>query len=115
MNVDKDVLEMLANGQELDALELHRERTGVDHHEAVAHIQAAKQFTQTVPDNDPAVSEIDALLHARKKIEAVKVARQAYGIGLKEAKDLVDERQYILGLRTPRTGFSFFGLFKKTG
>lgn len=114
MNVDNDVLELLSKGQELDALELHRERTGVDHAEAVAHIQAAKRLTHTVASNDPAVEEIDALLRDRRKIDAIKVARQAYAIGLKEAKELVEERQYSLGLLTPGSGFGFFGLFKKS-
>ncbi|MCB9838857.1 MAG: ribosomal protein L7/L12 [Phycisphaeraceae bacterium] len=114
MNVDNDVLDLLSNGQELDALELHRERTGVGHEEAVAHIQAAKQISHNMPGNDPAIPEIDALLHARKKIEAIKVARQAYSIGLKEAKDLVEERQYVLGLRTPGSSFNLFGFLKKS-
>ncbi len=115
MNVDNDVLDLLSAGQEEEALELHKERTGHDHEVASAHIQAAKQMHHAVDDHDPAVAEMDAAIHARRKIDAIKIAREAYGIGLKEAKELVEERQFALGLRTPRTGFSLFGFFKKAG
>lgn|GEM_PF-2864932 len=115
MNIDNDVLDLLTDGQDGDALELHRERTGLDHDEAVAHIQAAKRMTHEIVDGDPAVEEIDALLRSRHKIEAIKVARTAYRIGLREAKELIDERQVSLGLRTPGVGFSLFGLFRKAG
>jgi len=114
MNVDNDVLDLISTGQDNDALELHKQRTGVDHAEAEAHIQAAKQLTHEIVANDPAVEEIDALLRDRRKIEAIKVAREAYKMGLKEAKELIEERQLSLGLRTPGSGFSLFGFFKKS-
>lgn len=37
-----------------------------------------------------ALEEIRALAHAGKKIEAIKRLRELTGLGLKEAKDLVD-------------------------
>lgn len=114
MNVDNDVLDLLSNGQELEALELHRQRTGTDHEQAVAQIQAARPLTHQVDDHDPAIEEIDALLHERRKIDAIKIAREAYGIGLKESKELIEERQLALGLRTPGAGFNLFGFFKKS-
>jgi len=36
-------------------------------------------------------SSVVSALSQGKKIEAIKLLREAYGIGLKEAKDLVDE------------------------
>jgi hypothetical protein len=41
------------------------------------------------PMSDP---QIRAAIEGRRKIEAVKLARERYGLGLKEAKDLI-ERQ----------------------
>ena len=36
------------------------------------------------------IAEVQRLIHAGKKIEAIKVFREAFGIGLKEAKDAVE-------------------------
>jgi hypothetical protein len=35
-------------------------------------------------------AELKSLLHANRKIDAIKLARERLGIGLKEAKDLVE-------------------------
>ena len=43
---------------------------------------------QTLRDLPP---EAQAALEAGKKVEAIKIVRNAFGIGLKEAKDLVEE------------------------
>ncbi|MBK8097085.1 MAG: ribosomal protein L7/L12 [Planctomycetes bacterium] len=40
--------------------------------------------------------EVDALLRAGQKIQAIKLVRERTGLGLKEAKDLVDEREQRL-------------------
>ena len=37
--------------------------------------------------------EIDAELDARKKIQAIKLLRQATGLGLKDSKDAIEARQ----------------------
>src|SRR5688572_17554455 len=36
------------------------------------------------------IAEIQRLIHAGKKIEAIKVFRESFGTGLKEAKDAVE-------------------------
>jgi ribosomal protein L7/L12 len=41
-------------------------------------------------EEDPRLEEVTRLLRAGKRIEAVKVYREATGSGLKEAKDAVD-------------------------
>lgn len=41
----------------------------------------------------PPDEAVDALLRAGRKIEAIKLVRERTGLGLKEAKDLCDERQ----------------------
>ncbi|MBI1366058.1 MAG: hypothetical protein GC153_08905 [Alphaproteobacteria bacterium] len=41
--------------------------------------------------------QIDRLLSERKKIEAIKVFREATGLGLKQSKDAVERRALSLG------------------
>jgi ribosomal protein L7/L12 len=43
--------------------------------------------------------EIDAELDARKKIRAIKLLREAAGLGLKDAKDAIDARMRQRDLR----------------
>ena len=42
--------------------------------------------------------EVDTLLRAEKKINAIKLWRSETGLGLKEAKDAVEARQREIGL-----------------
>jgi len=42
-------------------------------------------------EREPWSDEVDALLRAGKKIQAIKVYREATGAGLKEAKEAVDK------------------------
>jgi ribosomal protein L7/L12 len=44
-------------------------------------------------------SDIEALILRGKKIEAIKIYREQTGVGLKEAKDAVEEMQRRLGVR----------------
>ncbi|MFI1165035.1 ribosomal protein L7/L12 [Streptomyces sp. NPDC020801] len=41
-------------------------------------------------EEDPALDEVTGLVRAGKRIEAIKVYREATGAGLKEAKEAVD-------------------------
>ncbi|MFF0790018.1 ribosomal protein L7/L12 [Streptomyces spiralis] len=41
-------------------------------------------------EDDPRLEEVTGLLRAGKRMEAIKVYREATGAGLKEAKDAVD-------------------------
>jgi ribosomal protein L7/L12 len=44
---------------------------------------------------------IDDEIYAGKKIQAIKLYREASGVGLKEAKDAVEERQRELEKESP--------------
>lgn len=92
------IKELVAKGQKVTAVKLYREMTSVGLAEAKDAVEA---IAQGVPVNIPApaqVGELDSflenrikrLLSERKKIEAVKVYRETYNCGLKEAKDAVD-------------------------
>jgi len=43
---------------------------------------------------NPLLDEIRALLRQNRKIEAIKVYREHMGVGLKEAKDVIDNMVY---------------------
>lgn len=54
--------------------------------------------TQVRPPATPD-QQVDDLLRAGQKIQAIKLVRERTGLGLREAKDLVDEREQRLPRR----------------
>ena len=49
-------------------------------------------MTEDEPTDSAKWSEVDALLKEGNKIEAIKVHREATGLGLKESKEAVEKR-----------------------
>jgi ribosomal protein L7/L12 len=101
--------EALLRGDKLQAIKLLREASGLGLKEAKERVE---QLTKTAAasasrhDSDfdePAHSSIEAprtlpaaamsALQQGHKIEAIKLTREHYNLGLKEAKDLVDAQQ----------------------
>ncbi len=89
--------ELIDAGQILMAIQVYREATGVGLAEAKQAVeQMARMETARPPsdsrnfDNPVLESKIRSMLAKGKKIEAVKIYREEYGVGLKEAKDAVD-------------------------
>jgi ribosomal protein L7/L12 len=85
---------LLAQGQKINAIKLVRERTGLG-------LAEAKNLVESWPDAPvkplsaiphPATWEAKAryLLAQGQKIDAIKLVREMTGLGLKEAKDLVE-------------------------
>lgn len=88
---------LLHDKQVIQAIQLYREVTGVSLAEAkeaveeMALDEAGKPSSGKRDYDDPVMeSKIKSLLAKGKKIDAVKIYREEYGIGLKEAKDAVD-------------------------
>lgn len=84
--------------QILQAIKLYREATGVSLAEAKQAIEemARNEFTKPPDDvrdmdNPILTSRIKSLLARKRKIDAVKIYREEYGVGLKEAKDAVEQ------------------------
>jgi ribosomal protein L7/L12 len=50
------------------------------------------------PQGEEADADVDRLLQHGHKIEAIKVYRTVHRVGLKDAKDAVEERQKNLGV-----------------
>ncbi|MCC6301007.1 MAG: ribosomal protein L7/L12 [Anaerolineales bacterium] len=89
--------ELIEAGQILMAITVYQAATGVSLAEAkraveqMALNEATKAPSGTRDYDNPVLeSKIKSLLSKNKKIEAVKIYREEYGIGLKEAKDAVD-------------------------
>ena len=100
-NQEEQIKELAAKGEKIAAIKLYRETTGVSLAEAKDTVEA---ITAGMPVNFPAPpqvgdpdpfleNQIKRLLAERKKIEAVKIYREAHNCGLKEAKDAVDRIQ----------------------
>jgi len=91
------IKELVTKGEKIAAVKLYRETTGVglkEAKDAVEAIMAGTPVTSPTPaqvgDLDPFLeNRIKRLLAERKKIEAVKIYREAYHCGLKDAKDAV--------------------------
>ena len=89
--------ELIDASQILMAIQVYREATGVGLAEAKQAVEEMMQMEVARPpsdsrnfDNPVLESKIRSMLAKGKKIEAVKIYREEYGIGLKEAKDVVD-------------------------
>ena len=94
------IARLLAQGGKLEAIKLMREKTGMGLAEAKQAVEAIGREEAIVPpapglaatiERAQRMSEEVRRLAARgQKIEAIKLLREKSGIGLKEAKDLVD-------------------------
>jgi ribosomal protein L7/L12 len=86
------VAELLRQNRKADALTLYREMKKVSAFEAQVVVDTIEsELEKQAPQHaDPLTAQIKELLRKRNKIEAVKVYREATGLGLKESKDFVD-------------------------
>ena len=97
-NQEEQIKELAAKGEKIAAIKLYRETTGVslaEAKDAVDAIERGEAFDIPTPAlvGEPTSGledQISRLLAERKKIEAVKVYREAYNCGLKDAKEAVD-------------------------
>jgi ribosomal protein L7/L12 len=90
-----DIKAQIAAGNKITAIKLYREATGAglaEAKQAVELIAAGKpppSGAAPTPSAD-AMQEVSALIMAGKKIEAIRLYRQAAGVDLKDSKDAVD-------------------------
>jgi ribosomal protein L7/L12 len=101
VNLEERLKGLVAKGNKIAAVKLYRETTGVSLREAkevVDTIAPGSPINLSVPERNDGPNpflenRIKSLLAGRKKIEAVKLYRETYNCGLKEAKDAVDRLQ----------------------
>ena len=91
---EEEIRRLLESGNKILAIKRYREETGVGLAEAkaaVESLEAGGSFTEPVQSDDPQVtSEIVTLLSHGEKIKAIKLYREQFRVGLKEAKEAVD-------------------------
>src|SRR5689334_14164867 len=101
--MDPEVVNLLRQGQKIAAIKRYREVYGSDLRSAKEAVDALEEGREVQPPSilaaptsltevagDPSLAEIDALVRANHKIDAIRVYRQRYNVGLKEAKDAID-------------------------
>lgn len=93
----RQIRDLIANQRTLEAIKLVRNETGLglkDSRIFIEHFQADESIAHSeTPEQQidkQLVQDLRSLLHQGQKIEAVKLARQKLGIGLKEAKDYLE-------------------------
>jgi ribosomal protein L7/L12 len=109
-NQEQQLKEMAAQGNKIAAIAQYREITGVSLREAKEGVEALMHAAPaslpvSLQDSEPdpfLENRIKRLLAERKKIEAVKIYREAHQCGLKEAKDAVD----LIQAEMRREGYS---------
>ncbi|HSG41646.1 MAG TPA: hypothetical protein VLA72_00695 [Anaerolineales bacterium] len=91
---------LLHEHRKTDAIKLYREATGSSLAEAKEAVEEMAVNEAVKPpddvrdyDNPVLTSRIKSLLSRNRKVDAVKIYREEYGVGLKEAKDAVDQIQ----------------------
>ncbi|MEX2119004.1 MAG: ribosomal protein L7/L12 [Pirellulales bacterium] len=95
------VIALVAEGRTLEAIKLYREATGVGLKEAKDFVEALAATNRALPVQAQAVDErVLQLLTDQRKIEAIKVYRQATGVGLKEAKEAVEAIARLRGIES---------------
>jgi len=98
-NQERQIRDFINANQLIHAIKLYREATGAGLAEAKSAVEAMARgegmnisplVPQTPLDDSIVESKIRELLIKNKKIEAIKLYREMYRVGLKEAKDAID-------------------------
>jgi ribosomal protein L7/L12 len=105
---------LLHEDQILLAIKVYRDATGVSLAEAKAAVERMSQNEFTKPpdgvrdrDNPVLEARIKSLLGKGRKVEAVKIYREEFGVGLKEAKDAVDRMEASMPRDPASSGSSY--------
>jgi ribosomal protein L7/L12 len=95
----REIREQITRGKKIEAIRLYRELTGASLKEAKDAIEdfemgrsviGAPAAVAAFSSSAEAMDEIKRLLRGGNKIEAIKVHREYFSTGLKDAKDAVD-------------------------
>jgi ribosomal protein L7/L12 len=89
-----EVDRLVRAGRKIQAIKVYRELTGVGLKEAKDAVERWNHPTAPAPPPLPGadMSTVDDALRAGRTIEAIKLYREATGVGLKQAKDAVERR-----------------------
>lgn len=102
---DARVVELIHEGKKIEAIKVYRECHGVGLAEAKAAVETLAEggtpAAEASPEGDDDVLE---LMRNQKKIDAIKVYRERYHVGLKEAKDAVEALAAKHGIESQGSG-----------
>jgi len=105
---EQRIRELIKSNNLIAAIKLYREMTGAGLAESKQVVETMARGGSIEPSSEIQQSaepvldaKIRSLLSQRKKIEAVKIYREEYGVGLKEAKDYVDQIEFSLRREIP--------------
>ena len=90
---EHQMVRLLDQGQKIEAIKLYRKRTGAGLKEAKDAVEAIQrgERPQDPEDGENQFHQIlVSLLKQGRKIDAIKVYREATGSGLKESKDVIE-------------------------
>jgi len=97
---ERQIREYIQADQLIRAIKLYREITSVGLAEAKSAVEAMGRgenvsipAPQTRLDDPLLETKIKEMLAKRKKIDAIKIYREAHRVGLKEAKDVIDQME----------------------
>jgi len=93
-SLEKQIKDLLAQDKKIEAIKIFRQATGVSLKqamEAVENIATESSWQRTKIISAERHDQITDLLRRNRKIEAIRLYRETTGIGLKEAKDAVEE------------------------
>ena len=106
-----EIKDLVRQGNKIEAIKIYREMTGVGLKEAKDAVEALAAGEPVVAQASAAgaafassaalMDEVKRLLRANKKIEAVKVYREYFDVGLADAKSAVDAAETELKLQAP--------------
>lgn len=110
----QNIHKLLHEKRLIDAIKLYREITGVGLAEAKEAVEEMAVDESIKPpdderdyDNPILISRIKSLLSRNRKVDAVKIYREEYGVGLKEAKMAVDRIQATMAQTKSTTSMQY--------
>ena len=111
---EEAIRNQLRRGNKIMAIKMYREQTGIGLKEAKDAVEMMEQegqhamiaeiaemYSSEAAEGHKGMDEIEYMLTAGNKINAIKIYRQRTGVGLKEAKDAID--RMALELKTARS------------
>lgn len=102
---DARVVELMREGKKIEAVKVYRECHGVGLAEAKAAVETlAEGGTPAAAASPEADDDVLELMRNQKKIDAIKVYRERYHVGLKEAKDAVEALAAKHGIESQGSG-----------
>jgi len=115
-SIENEIKNLLVSGRKIEAIKRYREETGAglaEAKDAVESLEAGRSFPEAQKDDSELTNQVIGLLGRGEKIEAVKLYRNKFGGGLKEAKKAVQRIGEQNGIpSSPGTGcLGIFVLF----